>query len=125
VNIGLFCSTPMVALSRNVSPKHAMEMLLTGEMISADRAEQVGLVNRVVADSELGNAVAQLADTIASKSGHTLKIGKQAFYRQLEMPLHEAYAHTSQVMAKNLEAEDAEEGICAFLAKRPAEWQDR
>ena len=125
VNIGLFCSTPMVALSRNVSPKHAMEMLLTGEMISADRAEQIGLVNRVVADSELGNAVAQLADTIASKSGHTLKIGKQAFYRQLEMPLHEAYAHTSQVMAKNLEAEDAEEGICAFLAKRPAEWQDR
>jgi enoyl-CoA hydratase/carnithine racemase len=94
-------------------------------MISADRAEQIGLVNRVVADSELGNAVAQLADTIASKSGHTLKIGKQAFYRQLEMPLQEAYAHTSQVMAKNLEAEDAEEGICAFLAKRPAEWQDR
>ena len=124
VHIGLFCSTPMVALSRNVSPKHAMEMLLTGEMISAARAEQMGLVNRVVADSELDGAVAQLAATIAGKSGHTLKIGKQAFYRQLEMPLQDAYAYTSQVMAKNLEAEDAEEGICAFLAKRPAKWQD-
>lgn len=125
VNIGLFCSTPMVALSRNVSPKHAMEMLLTGEMISAARAEQIGLVNKVVADSELNKTVADMAATIASKSSHTLKIGKQAFYRQLEMPLHEAYAYTSQVMATNLESADSEEGICAFLAKRPAQWEDR
>ena len=125
VNIGLFCSTPMVALSRNVLPKHAMEMLLTGEMISAARAEQTGLVSRVVADNELNKTVADMAATIASKSGHTLKIGKQAFYRQLEMPLQEAYAYTSQVMANNLEAADAEEGICAFLAKRPAQWEHR
>lgn len=125
VNIGLFCSTPMVALSRNVSRKHAMEMLLTGEMISAPRAEQMGLVNRVVPEEELDRAVHQMAATIAAKSSHTLRIGKEAFYRQLEMGLADAYDYTSEVMVTNLGAEDAEEGICAFLEKRSPEWRDR
>ncbi|MDX1636162.1 MAG: enoyl-CoA hydratase [Marinobacter sp.] len=125
VNIGLFCSTPMVALSRNVSRKHAMEMLLTGEMISADRAERIGLVNRVVAEDDLDRSIHELASTIAAKSSHTLKIGKQAFYRQLEMGLAEAYEYTSEVMVTNLGAQDAEEGICAFLDKRSPQWRDR
>ncbi len=125
VNIGLFCSTPMVALSRNVSRKHAMEMLLTGEMISAERAEQMGLINRVVEEESLDATVYDLARIIASKSGHTLKVGKTAFYRQLEMGLAEAYSYTSKVMAKNLQAEDAQEGICAFLDKRDPQWKDR
>ncbi|MDG5499618.1 enoyl-CoA hydratase [Marinobacter sp. BGYM27] len=124
VNIGLFCSTPMVALSRNVSRKHAMEMLLTGEMVSAERAEQIGLVNRVVEESQLDETVYRIARTIADKSGHTLKVGKEAFYRQLEMPLNEAYAFTSNVMAENLKANDAQEGICAFLDKRKPDWTD-
>ncbi|WP_100640659.1 enoyl-CoA hydratase [Marinobacter salexigens] len=124
VNIGLFCSTPMVALSRNVSRKHAMEMLLTGEMISADRAEQLGLVNRVVDESLLDETVYTMARTIAEKSGHTLKIGKGAFYKQLEMPLDKAYDYTAKVMAENLLADDAHEGICAFLDKRKPEWKD-
>ncbi|MFO8142787.1 MAG: enoyl-CoA hydratase, partial [Marinobacter sp.] len=109
VNIGLFCSTPMVALSRNVSRKHAMEMLLTGEMINATRAENIGLVNRVVAPEDLDATVYQMAATIAGKSGHTLKIGKAAFYRQLEMPLSEAYEYTAEVMAGNVGAVDAQE----------------
>ncbi|WP_309044551.1 enoyl-CoA hydratase [Marinobacter sediminicola] len=125
VNIGLFCSTPMVALSRNVSRKHAMEMLLTGEMIGAARAEQLGLVNRVVDESLLDETVYAMALTIAQKSGHTLKIGKGAFYKQLEMPLADAYDYTARVMAENLLADDAREGICAFLDKRKPEWQDR
>ena len=125
VNIGLFCSTPMVALSRNVSRKHAMEMLLTGEMISAPQAERMGLVNRAVEEQVLDETVYALARTIAGKSGHTLKIGKEAFYRQLEMPLAEAYDYTSRVMADNLMADDAHEGICAFLDKREPEWNDR
>lgn len=125
VNIGLFCSTPMVALSRNVSPKHAMEMLLTGEMISAARAEQLGLVNRVVDESLLDDTVYTMAGTIAAKSGHTLKIGKAAFYKQIEMPLADAYEYTATVMAENLQAQDAKEGICAFLDKRKPEWEDR
>lgn len=125
VNIGLFCSTPMVALSRNVSRKHAMEMLLTGEMIEAAQAEQMGLVNRVVPDEALEDAVATLAETIAGKSSHILKIGKQAFYRQLEMGLSDAYEYTSQVMAENLQANDAKEGIGAFLDKRKPEWRDK
>lgn len=125
VNIGLFCSTPMVALSRNVSRKHAMEMLLTGEMIGATRAEQLGLVNRVVDESLLDDTVYSMARTIAGKSGHTLKIGKGAFYKQLEMPLADAYDYTAQVMAENLLADDAHEGICAFLDKRQPEWRDR
>lgn len=124
VNIGLFCSTPMVALSRNVSRKHAMEMLLTGEMIGADRAEEIGLVNRAVDEQVLDETVYRMARTIADKSGHTLKIGKEAFYRQLEMPLAEAYAFTSKVMAENLQAHDAQEGICAFLDKRKPDWRD-
>lgn len=124
VNIGLFCSTPMVALSRNVSRKHAMEMLLTGEMINATRAEQLGLINRCVGESELDEAVFTMARTIAGKSGHTLKIGKGAFYKQLEMPLNEAYAYTARVMAENMRADDAREGICAFLDKREPEWKD-
>ncbi|WP_417514440.1 enoyl-CoA hydratase [Marinobacter sp.] len=124
VNIGLFCSTPMVALSRNVSRKHAMEMLLTGEMISAARAEQLGLVNRIVDESLLDETVYAMARTIADKSGHTLKIGKGAFYQQMEMPLAEAYQYTANVMAENLRADDAREGICAFLDKRKPEWKD-
>ncbi|MCG8516533.1 MAG: enoyl-CoA hydratase [Pseudomonadales bacterium] len=125
VNIGLFCSTPMVALSRNVSRKHAMEMLLTGELISAPRAEQIGLVNRVVDEQVLEQATTQLARTIAGKSSHTLTIGKAAFYRQLELPLADAYDYTAKVMADNLQAEDAREGICAFLDKRAPSWSDR
>lgn len=125
VNIGLFCSTPMVALSRNVSRKHAMEMLLTGELISAPRAEQTGLVNQVVDEQVLEQATAQLARTIAGKSSHTLTIGKAAFYRQLELPLADAYDYTAKVMADNLQAEDAREGICAFLDKRAPSWSDR
>ncbi|MGO1461066.1 MAG: enoyl-CoA hydratase [Marinobacter sp.] len=124
VNIGLFCSTPMVALSRNLSRKHAMEMLLTGEMISAARAEQLGLVNRVVDESFLDEAVYTMAGTIAGKSGHTLKIGKGAFYRQAEMPLAQAYDYTAEVMASNLQSDDAREGICAFLDKRQPQWKD-
>ncbi|WP_406946822.1 enoyl-CoA hydratase [Marinobacter salarius] len=124
VNIGLFCSTPMVALSRNVSRKQAMEMLLTGEMVGALKAEQIGLVNRVVDEQVLDETVYRLAATIAGKSGHTLKIGKEAFYQQLEMGLAEAYDFTSEVMAKNLQAADAHEGICAFLDKRKPEWKD-
>jgi len=125
VSIGLFCSTPMVALSRNVSRKHAMEMLLTGELISAERAEQMGLVNRVVDEHSLDETVNALARTIADKSCHTLKIGKEAFYRQLEMPLDDAYDYTAGVMAENLLARDAQEGICAFLDKRQPQWQDK
>lgn len=124
VNIGLFCSTPMVALSRNVSRKHAMEMLLTGEMVGAVKAERIGLVNQVVDEQHLDEMVYKLARTIADKSRHTLKIGKEAFYRQLEMPLNEAYEYTSQVMADNMMANDAQEGICAFLEKRKPDWRD-
>ena len=124
VNIGLFCSTPMVALSRNVSRKHAMEMLLTGEMISAARAESIGLINRAVDEQVLDETVYRMARTIAEKSSHTLKIGKEAFYRQLELPLAEAYELTSEVMAANLKAADAQEGICAFLGKRKPNWTD-
>src|SRR5690606_33618665 len=115
VNIGLFCSTPMVALSRNVSRKHAMEMLLTGEMIDAERAERIGLVNRVVDPGLLDETVYGMATVIAGKSSHTLKVGKSAFYRQLEMPLDQAYSYTAEVMAANVAADDAQEGISAFL----------
>ncbi|MEQ9547700.1 MAG: enoyl-CoA hydratase [Marinobacter sp.] len=124
VNIGLFCSTPMVALSRNVHRKHAMEMLLTGEMIGALRAEQIGLVNKVVDEQVLDETVYNMARVIADKSSHTLKVGKEAFYQQLELGLAEAYDYTSQVMTDNLAASDAEEGICAFLEKRKPEWKD-
>jgi enoyl-CoA hydratase/carnithine racemase len=125
VDIGLFCSTPMVALSRNVSRKHAMEMLLTGDMVEAARAAVIGLVNRVVpAGEELSQAIA-LAKQIASKSSYTLKIGKQAFYKQAEMGLAQAYAYASEVMTQNMMARDAEEGICAFIDKRKPTWEDR
>lgn len=123
VNIGLFCSTPMVALSRNIGPKQAMEMLLTGEMINAEAAVAYGLINRAVPADRLDAEVAALAAKIASKSPLTLKIGKTAFYRQLEMPLPDAYAYASDVMAQNMEALDAAEGISAFLEKRPPCWR--
>jgi enoyl-CoA hydratase/carnithine racemase len=125
VDIGLFCSTPMVALSRNVPRKLAMEMLLTGNMVEADRAAQIGLVNRVVAAGEERQAALAFAKEIASKSTYTLKIGKEAFYRQLEMSLAEAYAYASEVMTENMMARDAEEGICAFIDKRKPTWEDR
>ena len=122
VNIGLFCSTPMVALSRAVGRKAAMEMLLTGELIDAARARELGLVNRVVPEAELDTAVAALAEQIAAKSPLTLAIGKGAFYRQAEMGLDDAYAYVSEVMTRNMLARDAAEGIDAFLAKRPPVW---
>jgi enoyl-CoA hydratase/carnithine racemase len=125
VNIGLFCSTPMVALSRNVSRKHAMEMLLTGELISADEAARIGLVNHVVADGRERAEALKLAETIAAKSTLTVKIGKEAFYRQAEMKLADAYDYASAVMVENMLARDAEEGISAFIEKRDAKWQDR
>ena len=124
VNIGLFCSTPMVALSRNVTRKHAMEMLLTGDMIGADDAARIGLINRLTTAEELTAQTMDLARKIASKSGRTLAVGKHAFYEQCEMPLAKAYEYTSDVMVKNLLAADAEEGITAFLEKRPAQWQN-
>jgi enoyl-CoA hydratase/carnithine racemase len=122
VNIGLFCSTPMVALSRNVPRKVAMEMLLSGKPISAQRAADFGLVNAAVAADALDAAVYGMAETIAAKSPLTLAIGKEAFYQQLEMPQSDAYDFASAVMARNMAARDAQEGIEAFLDKRPAVW---
>ena len=122
VNIGLFCSTPMVALSRNVHRKHAMEMLLTGEVIDAATAREFGLVNRVVPREYLNQIVDKYVQALVSKSASTLKIGKQAFYEQAEMGLSEAYDYTVRVMVENMMARDAEEGIGAFLEKRKAEW---
>jgi len=122
VNIGLFCSTPMVALSRNVSRKHAMEMLLTGENIDAATAREFGLVNRVVPREYLGQVVTKYAQTIVSKSPLTLKVGKEAFYEQAEMGLSDAYDYTVRVMVENMLARDAEEGIGAFIDKRKPEW---
>jgi len=123
VNIGLFCSTPMVALSRAVPRKQAMEMLLTGETISAARALEIGLINRAVATEQLDGAVAALAGVVAGKSPMTLAIGKEAFYRQADMGLADAYAYTSEVMTRNMMARDAEEGIDAFIEKRHPTWQ--
>ncbi|AUQ60718.1 enoyl-CoA hydratase-like protein (plasmid) [Phaeobacter inhibens] len=125
VHIGLFCSTPMVALSRNVGGKHAMEMLLTGDMTSADRAAEIGLVNRVVTADALQDATLEMARKIASKSSMTLATGKRAFYAQREMRLAEAYDYASEVMVDNMLANDAEEGICAFIEKRVPQWQDK
>jgi enoyl-CoA hydratase/carnithine racemase len=125
VNIGLFCSTPMVALSRNVSRKHAMEMLLTGEMISAEEAARIGLVNHVVAAGREREEALKLAQKITAKSALTLKIGKEAFYRQIEMPLAEAYKYACAVMVENMLARDAEEGISAFIEKRSPKWEGR
>jgi len=125
VNIGLFCSTPMVALSRNVSSKHAMEMLLTGELIAAEDAARIGLVNHVVATGSERDEALKLAKKITAKSALTVKIGKEAFYRQLEMPLAEAYRYASEVMVENMLARDAEEGIAAFIDRREPKWEDR
>jgi enoyl-CoA hydratase/carnithine racemase len=122
VNIGLFCSTPMVALSRNVSRKAAMEMLLLGDMVGAAEAKELGLVNRVVEPDETVNAAVELGRKIAEKPKATLKIGKEAFYRQLEMPLEEAYAYASTVMVENMLHAEAAEGIGAFLEKRQPSW---
>jgi enoyl-CoA hydratase/carnithine racemase len=125
VDIGLFCSTPMVALSRNIPRKQAMEMLLTGEPVSAPRARDIGLVNQVVAaGSELDAAIA-MAEKIALKSAYTIELGKTAFYHQLEMSLADAYRYAAEVMTENMMACDAEEGIGAFLEKREPKWQDR
>jgi enoyl-CoA hydratase/carnithine racemase len=125
VDIGLFCSTPMVALSRNVPRKHAMEMLLTGEMVDAEKAAQIGLINRAVAAGEERAEALALAKLVASKSSYVLKIGKQAFYRQAEMTLAAAYDYASEVMTENMMARDANEGICAFIEKRDPTWEDR
>ena len=124
VHIGLFCSTPMVALSRNLSRKHAMEMLLTGDMIPAHRAAEMGLVNRVVAPADLTKTTMDLARKVASKSSMTLATGKRAFYTQREMTLHEAYNFATSVMVENMLAFDAAEGIGAFIEKRPPQWLD-
>ena len=122
VNIGLFCSTPMVALSRNLSRKATMEMLLLGEMVGADQAENLGLVNRVVETDRVMNEAEALGRVIASKPSTTLKIGKEAFYRQLEMPLDDAYRYAASVMVENMLHAEAEEGIGAFLEKREPHW---
>lgn len=124
VHIGLFCSTPMVALSRNVNNKHAMEMLLTGDMTPAGRAAEIGLINRCVAPEALQAATLEMARKIASKSSMTLATGKRAFYAQREMTLSEAYDYASGVMVDNMLARDAEEGIGAFIEKRAPQWQD-
>ena len=122
VHIGLFCSTPMVALSRNIGRKQAMEMLLTGEMVSAEQALSWGLVNRVCAPDELGRTTDELAGLVAGKPASTVKIGKEAFYRQAEMGLADAYDYAAQVMVENMLTHDAEEGIGAFIEKRPPNW---
>jgi enoyl-CoA hydratase/carnithine racemase len=123
INVGLFCTTPGVALVRGLKPKHAIEMLLTGEMIDAATAKDFGLVNRVVPGEYLTQIVNKYAQTIASKSPSTLKLGKEAFYKQAEMGLAEAYDYASRVMVENLLAADAREGIAAFIEKRKPEWK--
>jgi enoyl-CoA hydratase/carnithine racemase len=125
VHIGLFCSTPMVALSRNVSNKHAMEMLLTGDLVDAAAAYRMGLVNRVVPAGKAAEEALKLARRIASKSMLTVKLGKEAFYRQRELTLADAYKLTIDVMVENMLARDAEEGIGAFIEKRDPTWEDR
>ncbi len=125
VDIGLFCSTPMVALSRNVPRKQAMEMLLTGEPISAATARDIGLINRVVTAGSERDAAIELAQKVALKSAYTVKLGKAAFYRQAEMSLADAYRYAAEVMTENMMARDAEEGIGAFIDKREPKWQDK
>jgi len=125
VNIGLFCSTPMVAVSRNVSRKKTMKMLLTGDPITAQHAKEIGLINDHFQNSNLEEEVSKLAETIASKSNKVVKIGKEAFYKQLEMPLSEAYKYTSEVMSENMMSLDAKEGISAFLEKRIPNWKNK
>jgi enoyl-CoA hydratase/carnithine racemase len=125
VNIGLFCSTPMVAVSRKINRKPMMKMLLTGEPIKANYAKEIGLINDFFPKSKLNNEVLKIAKKIASKSNITIKIGKQAFYKQLEMPLKRAYTYTSKMMTLNMMAMDAKEGISAFLEKRIPKWKNR
>lgn len=123
VNIGLFCSTPMVALSRNIPRKQAFEMLSTGQFIQAEKAEALGLINKVVPHDQLEAATRELAEMVAGKLSAAVKIGKQAYYRQLEMPMSEAYGYAGDVMVENMLYRDTEEGIAAFLEKRPPDWQ--
>ncbi|MDA7713794.1 enoyl-CoA hydratase [Candidatus Pelagibacter sp.] len=125
VNIGLFCSTPMVAVSRKVNRKKMMKMLLTGEPIKANYAKEIGLINDHFSKSRLNIEVLKVAKTISSKSNLTIKIGKQTFYKQLEMPLRKAYAYTSKMMTVNMMALDAKEGISAFLEKRKPKWKNK
>ena len=125
VNIGLFCSTPMVAVSRKVNRKRMMKMLLTGEPIKANYAKEIGLINDHFPKLKLNKEVLKVANTIASKSNLTIKIGKQAFYKQLEMPLRKAYAYTSRMMTLNMMTLDAKEGISAFLEKRKPKWKNK
>jgi len=125
VNIGLFCSTPMVAVSRKVNRKRMMKMLLTGEPIKANYAKEIGLINDCFTKSQLNKEVLKIAKTIASKSSFTIRIGKQTFYNQLEMPLKKAYAYTSKMMTQNMMAMDAKEGISAFLEKRKPTWKNK
>tara|TARA_Y100000590_G_scaffold143917_2_gene165450 strand:+ start:551 stop:1336 length:786 start_codon:yes stop_codon:yes gene_type:complete len=125
VNIGLFCSTPMVAVSRKVSRKKTMKMLLTGDPIDAKYAKEIGLINDHYPDSKLESEVLELAKKIASKSNLTIKIGKKGFYKQLEMPLKKAYKYTSKIMTENMMALDAKEGISAFLEKRSPNWKNK
>ena len=125
VNIGLFCSTPMVAISRNLSNKHSMEMLLTGELISSDKAAKIGLINDVIEINELKDFVLDRAQKISKKSSVTLKIGKEAFYKQLDMKLSDAYDYASKVMVQNMLKLDAKEGIDAFIDKREPNWKDK
>ena len=124
VNIGLFCSTPMVPLSRTVGKKQAMEMLLTGDLINANKALNIGLINNVFKTEELEKNVMKIANKIASKSSNTIKIGKDAFYKQKDMSLEDAYDFTSQIMTENMLSEDSEEGINAFLEKRQPNWKN-
>ena len=125
VNIGLFCSTPMVAVSRKINRKPMMKMLLTGEPIKANYAKEIGLINDYFSKSKLNSETMKIAKKIASKSNLTIKIGKQAFYKQLEMPLRKAYSYTSQTMTLNMMAMDAKEGISAFLEKRKPKWRNK
>ena len=125
VNIGLFCSTPMVAVSRKINKKPMMKMLLTGEPINAKYAKEIGLINDYFSKSKLNSEVLKVAKKIASKSNLTIKIGKQAFYKQIEMPLKKAYAYTSKMMTINMMAMDAKEGVSAFLEKRKPKWKNK
>ena len=125
VNIGLFCSTPMVAVSRKVNRKRMMKMLLTGEAIKANYAKEIGLINNYFSKTQLNKKVLKVEKTIASKSNLTIKIGKQAFYKQLEMPLRKAYSYTSKMMTLNMMSIDAREGISAFLEKRKPKWKNK
>ena len=125
VNIGLFCSTPMVAVSRKINQKNMMKMLLTGEPIKAKIAKEIGLINDYFPNNKLNNEVLKIAKVIASKSNLTIKIGKQAFYKQYEMPLRKAYKYTSRMMTLNMMAQDAKEGITAFLEKRLPKWKNK